>query len=701
MNTAIFMIIFGYAAALGVWCGQAFAQEASSSQKSRNLNAPPRDSAANARRWLLFPKNIPSITVSASRITSSAQRISAPATLLDAAAIQTLGARQIADVLNFVPGVMVRNYGGMSGLKTVSLRGASASQTAVLLDGVRLQSTQSGQFDFSTLPSAMVEEIEVVRGGGAAIFGGNAMGGAVNIRTKSSVAKPEAFLEADVASFQEFRAAASGAAPFDLFGNGKGGIFAGGEYQTARGNYPFAFNDFGQNLTLERMNADFRNIVGNALLSAQSQRVHLQTRILVRSSERGTPGAVVQGNVEMAQARLAEDDVLVSLKTSYVPAAQVLFTLLASGKWNTLHFRDPEARQFSVNGLNERFLGQDFSLSGRLRFDETTNLSDVDVAHEWLLEHNVSTLRGNMLQPGIGNFVERINTAVSGKGDVSWRAFGLRVLSNAAVRLDVFSDVGAAISPLVGSALVLDSSWKVRVEWNYNFRPPAFNELYYLNFGNSRLKPERAMCANIGATYSDESTVFGEIVHGQMRINASVDGFFHKTENQILAVQTTPFTVSAQNIAAAESYGLETSFQALLQAESRRASLTLNYTFQRATNQTEGGFAQGKLLIYTPEHLASGVVTFSEVFSREVRLESGLTGQFVGNRYALPSNTAESVLPAFLVLGAFCETTLALGGTDVTVRLQGDNLGDERYAVIRNFPMPGRSVRLGLKAVVR
>jgi hypothetical protein len=58
-------------------------------------------------------------------------------------------------------------------------------------------------------------------------------------------------------------------------------------------------------------------------------------------------------------------------------------------------------------------------------------------------------------------------------------------------------------------------------------------------------------------------------------------------------------------------------------------------------------------------------------------------------------------LPAFLVLGAFCETTIALGGTDVTMRLQGDNLGDERYAVIRNFPMPGRSVRLGLKVVLR
>jgi outer membrane cobalamin receptor len=655
-----------------------------------------RDSVRTAR--------FAAVDITSSRISTSAARLSAPTSQMNAEAVRTLGARQVSDALSFMPGVFVRNYGGMSGLKTVSLRGASASQTAVLLDGVRVQSTQSGQFDFSTLPASMLEEIEVVRGGGAAVFGGNAMGGAINIRTKSSVARAEGHIEAEAASFQEFRGAASGALPFDLFGigNSKGGIFAGAEYQTAQGNYPFPFNDFGQNLTLERMNADFRNLAGNVLLSAQSSRFSLQARCMARSSERGTPGAVVQGNVEMARARLGEDDALVSLRMAYIPAQQVLFTLLASGKWNTLHYLDPDARQFAANGIDERFRAQDLTVSGRLHFDETTTTPDVQVSHEWLVEHTASNLRGNMLQRDVGAYVERINTGISGKGDVAWKAFGTRFANNLAVRLDFYSDVGTAISPLVGSAWMLDSAWTFRAEWSYNFRPPSFNELYYLNFGNSRLKPERANCSNLGASWKTEQTVYGESLYGTLRINASVDGFYHRTENQILAVQTSPFTISAQNIADAQSYGVETSVQAALEDEKRQTvSLTLNYTYQRATNETPSSFVQGKQLIYTPEHCASGVVALARELSSDIRLNAGLTAQFAGARFYLPSNVSESLLPAFAVAGAFVESVLPIGTTQVIVRLQGDNLFNERYTVIRNFPMPGRSLRVSLRAVLR
>ncbi|MCU0426164.1 MAG: TonB-dependent receptor [Candidatus Kapabacteria bacterium] len=647
------------------------------------------------------------VDISASRLLSASERLAAPATVVNAATMRTVGARQIADALPFVPGVFVRNYGGLGGLKTLSLRGASASQTAVLLDGVRMQSTQSGQFDFSTLPASMVEEIEVVRGGGAAFLGGNAMGGAVNIRTKSHVQRSEFHAEAEAASFQEFRGNIAAALPFDLFGTGKGGFHAGAEYQTARGNYPFPFNDFGQNITLERMNADFRNLSAQALVTAQSHRFTLQTRALVRSSERGTPGAVVQGNVEMAQARLGEDDVLLSLKAAYIPAEQVLFSFLASGKFNTLHYRDPDARQFGASGINERFVAQDFSFGGRLHFDETTNSPLVAVNHEWLLEHTISTLRGNMLQRDVGTFVERINTGLAGKGAVRWKfshdASSPTLASNAALRFDYFSDVGAAVSPLLGSALLLDSSWTIRAEWSWNFRPPAFNELYYLNFGNSRLQPERAQCWNLGLTWNGSRAVFGEVFFGRLALSASIDGFFHRTQNQILAVQTTPFTISAQNIAEAQSFGVESRFSAALE---EKISLTVNYTFQRSTNETPTSFALGKQLIYTPQHLASAIFSINNDLSPllglpQSLLQSGFTAQYAGERFYLPSNSPESVLPAFVVIGVFSELTLNLAETQASMRLQADNLFDERYAVIRNFPMPGRSLRLMLKAVLR
>lgn len=664
--------------------------------QSRTTSLPRQISATKAT------VRLEAIDITANRVLSSSERLAAPATVLSAATIQSLGARQIADALAFVPGVFVRNYGGLGGLKTLSLRGASASQTAVLLDGVRVQSTQSGQFDFSTFPASMVEELEVLRGGGAAVFGGSAMAGAVNIRTKSHIQQAELRAEAEAASFQEFRGNLTGALPLDIFGTGKGGLSAGAEVQTAQGNYPFVFNDFGQNLLKERSNADIRQVSAHALLSSQSNRFSLQTRAFVRSSERGTPGAVVQGNIEMARARLGEDDVLLSVKAAYIPAEQVLFTILASGKFNTLHYRDPDARQFGLGGINERFFAQDFSLNGRLRFDETTNSPLVTVSHEWTFEHNRSTLQGNMLQPGVGTFVERINTGIAGKGDIRWKFSDNErtgaLASNIAVRFDHFSDIGVAIAPLLGSAWILDSAWTLRGEWSWNFRPPAFNELYYLNFGNSRLQPERAQCWNVGVSWQGEQTIFGEVLFGRLRLKASIDGFFHRTQNQILAVQTTPFTISAQNIAEAQSYGVESRFHADLE---QYLSLTLNYTYQRSTNETPTSFSRGKQLIYTPEHLASALAVWKHDISSLLRLHTGFSAQLVGGRFYLPSNSPESLLPAFAVVTAFCETTFILPQTQVSVRLQADNLFDEGYAVIRNFPMPGRALRLSTKAIFR
>jgi len=326
----------------------------------------------------------------------------------------------------------------------------------------------------------------------------------------------------------------------------------------------------------------------------------------------------------------------------------------------------------------------------------------VQVSHEWLVEQNTSTLRGNMLQRDVGTFVERTNTAFAGKGDIAWKAFGTRFAANAAVRLDFYSDVGTALSPLVGSAWTLDSAWVLRAEWSYNFRPPSFNELYYLNFGNSQLKPERANCFSLGTSWKTQQTIYGEILYGFFRLDASVDGFYHRTENQILAVQTSPFTVSAQNIADAQSYGIETSLQAVLEDDRQQAAtLTLNYTYQRATNETPSSFVRGKQLIYTPEHCASGILALKRSISPDIRVNTGLTAQFAGERFYLPSNAPESVLPAFGIVGVFAEMAFMIGSTQATARLQADNLFDERYAVIRNFPMPGRSIRASFRVALR
>ncbi len=91
----------------------------------------------------------------------------------------------VEDVLHHAAGVRVRRFGGLGAYSTASVRGSKAEQVLVLLDGVRLNSTHRGAVDLSSLTLRSVERIEVIRGGGAARYGSDAIGGVISITTRA------------------------------------------------------------------------------------------------------------------------------------------------------------------------------------------------------------------------------------------------------------------------------------------------------------------------------------------------------------------------------------------------------------------------------------------------------------------------------------------------------------------------------------
>jgi outer membrane cobalamin receptor len=105
-----------------------------------------------------------------------------------------------------------------------------------------------------------------------------------------------------------------------------------------------------------------------------------------------------------------------------------------------------------------------------------------------------------------------------------------------------------------------------------------------------------------------------------------------------------------------------------------------------------GGADDGNLLPYAPGELFSGLVTIHLGM-----IAFGPTWQYVSHRYALPSNAPESLLGHYIIVGAGVSGTWPLGPVDLVARLEGANLFDAEYQVIRNYPMPGRSGRLSLE----
>lgn len=129
------------------------------------------------------------IEVTGSRIRSVDAESSQPVLVLDRAAIEKQGLTSVAEVLQRISanGSNINrtfNNGG-DGSSTVSLRNLDASRTLVLVDGRRWVQGLDGSVDLNTIPSAMIERIEVLKDGASSIYGSDAIAGVVNIITRS------------------------------------------------------------------------------------------------------------------------------------------------------------------------------------------------------------------------------------------------------------------------------------------------------------------------------------------------------------------------------------------------------------------------------------------------------------------------------------------------------------------------------------
>lgn len=136
---------------------------------------------------------MPEIVVTATRIPQSVMEVPLDVVVVKPADWEAKGAINVADALQGVPGVTVQGYGGASGTTSVRINGSD--RIVVLVDGKRMNLPQglasgSGSFDLKDLNlDGGIERIEVVRGGGSALYGSDAVGGVVQIFTKKGQGK--------------------------------------------------------------------------------------------------------------------------------------------------------------------------------------------------------------------------------------------------------------------------------------------------------------------------------------------------------------------------------------------------------------------------------------------------------------------------------------------------------------------------------
>lgn len=136
----------------------------------------------------LSANKVDEIIVKGARIETPASNFGSSIFILNSEDIRLRGIRSAIDAISYSPGVTTKKNGSFGGVGSVRIRGASSSQTLVLVDGVPVNDASSpgGGYNFEYLDTSNIDRIEVLRGSQSTLWGSDAIGGVVNIFTKSA-----------------------------------------------------------------------------------------------------------------------------------------------------------------------------------------------------------------------------------------------------------------------------------------------------------------------------------------------------------------------------------------------------------------------------------------------------------------------------------------------------------------------------------
>ena len=505
---------------------------------------------------LIFPRaqvyDFDPVVVTASRIPTALSTSTRSVSVLTQETIASAGAQSIAELLATTNGVDIRARSPYGVQSDVSIRGANYEQTLILLDGVKLSDPQTGHHNLD-LPIDLnnVEQIEILRGSGAKLFGPNAFGGVINIITKKNL-NSNAQLHLAAGQYDLFNSSVALALPvknstnqFSLTKNQSKGYRFNTDFDQANLFYKstlkmgigdlsfsggYTLKDFGAN---DFYAANFPN-----------QRENTKTLFL-------------------------NTDAFVRQEWGWL-----------SGKLNWRRHKDHYLLDYTQPDFYENF--------------HTTNVFQGEIQatiNQRAMIHNIGIEAGqdNISSNNLGNH-RRWRNGLFYENQIVMSSPLL--ISGGAVAY-YYSDWGWSCWPGIDLGYQLSRHLRWTTSIGRSFRVPTFTELYYqspTNLGNAQLKPESAW--NLEQNLFWTSTA--------MRISTSI--FWHEGKNLIDWVRLTgsdPW--QARNIARIQTAGIEMELNANLDNSAvhrllQRISISYSYLqYQKSTASFESKYLLNSL----------------------------------------------------------------------------------------------------------
>lgn len=603
-----------------------------------------------------------------------------PMQQMQKAEMERIGALEVADAVRHFSGVSVKDYGGIGGLKTISVRSLGAQHTGIVYDGVAISDCQSGQVDISRFSLDNVTKLTLSIGQSDQIYQTAKMfasAGVLSIETaRPDFSNHTAHLSANV------KAGSFGLLnPSLLYSqklNERFTFSAHADYLRADGNYPFRLMNVNTLIDEKRNNSDIEAVRAELnLFATLSSRQELNAKIYLYDSERGLPGGVIYDNTYAAE-RLFDRNYFAQLK--YENRFSDRLKLQASGKFNYSWNRDANDSPSGVT--DDRFRQTETYLSATLWGEAVKGLS-FSLAQDVAYNDLSTTLRNNQ-SPERFTYLTAL-AAHYKSNHLSATASLLHTYITEKVNVGIAADDRKRLSPTVSlSWKPFDTGLRFRASYKDIFRVPTFNDLYYLLIGNSQLKPESTRQFNVGTTWSGSPFPFLDY------LSLSADGYYNRVKDKIVAIPAM-FVWQMSNVGKVETIGLDLNVAAECSLSKQcKLFFTATYNLMQAEDITdETSKIWRNQIAYTPKHSGSGSCTLETPW---VNLTYNLIA--TSERYRISQNISENRIEPYTDHGLSLSRRFKWDRHALRVQLDALNLGNKNYEIIRFYPMAGRNYKI-------
>ncbi|MEO7576871.1 MAG: TonB-dependent receptor [Massilia sp.] len=581
------------------------------------------------------------VFVTATRAAQDSGDVLADYTLIDAEEIARSSHQSVIDLLQRQRGIEVVRNGGAGSAATVSIRGANANQSIVLVDGVRIGSSTQGTANWSALPLASIDHIEIIYGPLSTMYGADALGGVVQIFTRRGAgpARVAAFVGAGADATRTVESSVSGGAGSLNYAIAAAYTEAEGFSSTTPKSSSYNADDDG-----------YAKQSASARLAYTLAPGHEVGASALHSRLDGQYDAGASSYDARVMQRL--DNLALFANNRIAPT------------WNS-HVQLTRAADKS---------GTDSSAAA-------SGKSQINTVQQGLSWQNDLSFGVDMLQLLLERRVEKVlsssTPALTGERATNSVAASYQLkrgahLATISARNDKSTVYGEQATGALAYGYRISRSLRASASAGTSFRAPTFNELYFPNFGVATNKPEHGRNAELALAFDN----------GVAQLGATV----YRNRVSDLLVTATPCPFSPKTYTSGCAYNVD---RALLEGVSLNGrtqwsafSLSTSLDWQDPRDDTTGKALNRRAKRHATVKLdyVTGPLTLgADMQASSARFDDA------ANRNTLGGYTLFNLYGAWRF------------APDWSAQLRVDNVGDKRYELARNYATAGARVFAGLR----